>query len=977
MSVHVDEAGQLAEKIEDKTIEQLTVSGTIDARDLHFIAIELKNLTSLDLSAASIDEYKAGTPVFYNQKIYAANALPDGCFAGMALTTLKLPNTLTAIGEASLAGVPAQSIELGNVSSIGDFAFRGAGITTLNLTNKVTKIGAGAFSDCKNLNTVTYNATPTEIPAECFAYCPALTSVAINANVEALGELAFSGSGNGMTVSFGSGSKLQSIGEQAFSKAKIGSINLDACQSLSTIGMYAFANCSNFTQFVMPTSVTSLGEGAFYYNETIADATVRGDIPDFVFAGNKSMRNIYFNGNPTTVGKYALARTGIERLTVPEGISTIDEGAFYETTALDSLSLPKSLTNVGSKAFSSTALNHFGAKAVAPASLGENVFENVNTPSRKRLFVEFDAVDSYQTADQWKDFYIEAFSKGTQTITWEQTFENVLEGDNANLSAVASSGLDITYKIEKGGSLVTLEGNKITFNAPGEVIISANQAGNNKYLAAEPVRKTITINMRKITLSDHELSMKIDDEYDLKVETSYATTVTWETSDASVVKVDNNGRLTALAEGTATITVSAYGATDQCVVTVSKHLQTINWDQVFGTVYEGDEILLSASATSGLPVTYTVTKAAGEYTLVGNQLVCVEKGQYEVTAAQPGDSKYYAAVPVVKTINVQSKVIQSIVLNEDHLNLKIDDTFTLVASVAIPGSEITWTTSDANVATVDNNGFVTAVAEGFAVITASVDGVSATCEVTVTKRDQEIVWEQSLDNLYEGDQVQLVASSTSGLAVYFEVSEGSERAYLSGNVLTITAPGEIVITALQDGDSKYNPASLTRTIVAKEKEKQTITLSDDAITLEEGDVYQLEATTKFPGTVLWVSSNEAIATVDQTGYVTAIAEGTATITAIIDGVSATCEVTVTKKPGGVESIDEGDITATFINGVVYIKSPSVISAVEVFGVNGVRLLTKDPQSLEAEVDMNGFYGSFYIIRVTTETGIKKEFKLTK
>lgn len=78
-----------------------------------------------------------------------------------------------------------------------------------------------------------------------------------------------------------------------------------------------------------------------------------------------------------------------------------------------------------------------------------------------------------------------------QTITWDQTFEEVAINTPITLEATASSGLEVVYELVET-SIATLEGNVLTFTEEGEVTVKATQPGNSYYKAAEPVEKKIT-----------------------------------------------------------------------------------------------------------------------------------------------------------------------------------------------------------------------------------------------------------------------------------------------------------------------------------------------------------------------------------------------------------------------------------------------------------------------------------------------------
>ena len=84
----------------------------------------------------------------------------------------------------------------------------------------------------------------------------------------------------------------------------------------------------------------------------------------------------------------------------------------------------------------------------------------------------------------------------------------------------------------------------------------------------------------------------------------------------------------------------------------------------------------------------------------------------------------------------------------------------------------------------------------------------------------------------------------------------------------------------------------------------TISLDSTSLTLGVDDTFQLNATTSEQATISWSSSNDAIATVDENGFVVAIAEGDAVITATANGKSATCELTVVAE--GAEDLPPSD-----------------------------------------------------------------------
>ncbi|MDE7376515.1 MAG: hypothetical protein K2N16_06680 [Muribaculaceae bacterium] len=95
--------------------------------------------------------------------------------------------------------------------------------------------------------------------------------------------------------------------------------------------------------------------------------------------------------------------------------------------------------------------------------------------------------------------------KKNQTITWEQNLAGLKEGDTIELNATASSELPVTYEFadaEAAAGIATIDGNKLTFATEGTVVVNAIQAGNDDYLAAEPVSKTITAGANITSLAE-------------------------------------------------------------------------------------------------------------------------------------------------------------------------------------------------------------------------------------------------------------------------------------------------------------------------------------------------------------------------------------------------------------------------------------------------------------------------------------------
>ena len=247
--------------------------------------------------------------------------------------------------------------------------------------------------------------------------------------------------------------------------------------------------------------------------------------------------------------------------------------------------------------------------------------------------------------------------------------------------------------------------------------------------------------------------------------------------------------------------------------------------------------------------------------------------------------------------------VTSVTLDQTDLTLDANGTAKLTATVKPDDATTktaTWKSDNEGVATVDNYGNVTAKAAGTATITATADGKSASCKVTV--KGQETVPVASVElnqttlELKAGNTATLTATVKPENATSKEVtwtSDKPEIAAVDGGTVTAKAEGTATITA----KAGEKTATCTVTVTKADVAVESVTLNQSSLELKAGDNATLTATVSPESatdkTVTWTSDKPEIAAVDG-GKVTAKAEGTATITAKAGDKTATCTVTVTK-----------------------------------------------------------------------------------
>lgn len=289
--------------------------------------------------------------------------------------------------------------------------------------------------------------------------------------------------------------------------------------------------------------------------------------------------------------------------------------------------------------------------------------------------------------------------------------------------------------------------------------------------------------------------------------------------------------------------------------------------------------------------------------------------------------------------------VSGIVLDRTELSMTVGDAVTLVATVSPENAtdkSVSWSSSDTNVATVDVSGKVTAVSAGSATVTAKAGEKTASCSVTVsaaqvtptptptpapdpdpTPTPQPPAPEPPADvlvssvtlntttlSLTEGDTITLTAtvgpSNATDRTVTWTSSDTKVATVDENGKVTAVAAGSATIMA-KAGDQT---STCSVVVSAKVVPVTSVSLDQTSLALTEEDSVTLTVTVgpenATDKTVTWSSSDTNVATVDQTGRVTAVKAGAAIITAKAGDKTASCTVTVTRgvPPGGSEGIGE-------------------------------------------------------------------------
>ena len=319
----------------------------------------------------------------------------------------------------------------------------------------------------------------------------------------------------------------------------------------------------------------------------------------------------------------------------------------------------------------------------------------------------------------------------TMVLNEEVTLVATVLPENADDKEVIWSSSDETVVIVSEDGVVKAIGE-------GEAVITAT-CGKLSATCAVSVPHVV-VPVTTVTLDKTEVSIYPAETAQLTAtvlpDNADDKTVTWTTSDPAIATVSENGLVTAVAEGQATITAKAGAIEATCQVTVLHvviNVESVTLDKTELTMVLEQEVTLVATVNPANADEKTVTWSTSDPAVATvsqtGVVKAVGEGNAVITAACGG--KEATCAVSVPHVNVP---VTSVTLNQTSATLDVNQTLTLVATVNPDNADdktVSWSTSDATVASVSQTGVVKALKAGTAVITASCGGKEATCQVTV------------------------------------------------------------------------------------------------------------------------------------------------------------------------------------------------------------------------------------------------------
>ncbi|UOK16610.1 putative tail protein 4 [Salmonella phage S1] len=369
----------------------------------------------------------------------------------------------------------------------------------------------------------------------------------------------------------------------------------------------------------------------------------------------------------------------------------------------------------------------------------------------------------------------------------------------------------------------------------------------------------------------------------------------WQTDNPAIATVDTNGKVTAVAPGSTVVTLF-YSASvyDTCTVTVippTVHVTSVQFDTQeplnvnIGNTEETEITVLPANATDK-SVTYKSSDTAIATVDADGKVTGVAAGNATITVTTTDGAKTDTLAVVVKVPVVP---VTGVIIDEGSTaSMTVGDTLQLHATVTpanATNKNVSWQSSAPSVATVSSAGLVTAVAGGSANVTVTTEDGSFTATIGISV-GVPVVHPTGV-TIDQGDAADVVKGTTLQLTATVAPADATNKAvtWSSATPANATVDSNGLVTGIAFGTSVITVTTVdggkTDTITITVPSPASLTTDSFPSNLLVGNKVQLTYTTNPPNSPLtdiaYSSTDESIATVDSTGLVTMLAEGSTTI----------------------------------------------------------------------------------------------------
>ena len=854
-----------------------------------------------------------------------------------------------------------------NLESMGSSAFGNCdGLTQIEIP-KSLDIGGnyylGAFSDCANIKKVTFERGTTKIASSLFCGCTGIEKIDIPDTVTIIQDYAFKECKNLSTVNIPE--SVTEIGSKAFYEC-ISLSNVNIPDSVTKIGGYAFYQCKNLVNVTLSKNLEKMDCNAFGNCDGLTQIEipksldVGGDYYSGAFADCANLKKVTFERGTTKIASSLLCGcTGIEKIDIPDTVTVIQDYAFKECKNLSTVNIPENVTEIGSKAFNECislsnvnipdSVTKIGGYAFYQCKNLVNVTLSKNLEKMDcNAFGNCDGLTQIEipkSLDVGGDYYSGAFADcaNLKKVTFERGTTKIASNLLCGCTGIEKIDIPDTVKVIQVCAFKECK-NLSTVNIPDSVIEIEGWAfescsvltkigipNQTLSIAGAAFRNCTSLTdihlpsmLKAISSSTFEGCKKL-------TTINFPSTLTMIGNSAfsgceslpeailpsGVEKIESNAfkNCKAMKKAVVPDTVSSigssafYGCEALADITLGSKLKKIESQTFYGCTALPSIMIPYNVTTIGDSAFVNCTKLTQITVPRNTTSIASNAFSYpkKMTMYGPSDcyAKTYASGKGIKYVT-QDIHATSVSLDITEKTAERYDDFQLTATIAPLNftDAVVWTSSNEEVATVSDTGYVEICGVGTAVITVTAGNVKAACKITVP---QLIDWIE-----FDEDEIELKAGQTYQLKPYISPSDATNKKlkYTSSDTKVAEVSASGLVTAKSEGEAKIRAAATDGSdeyavcyVTVTGKAKVTgITLDRTSAEVKRGEKLTLNVTVS-PSyasnkKVVWKSANTKIATVDANGSVTAKAPGRTKITvtsAENSSYQASCTVTVPYK----------------------------------------------------------------------------------
>lgn len=731
-----------------------------------------------------------------------------------SVNTLLIGDNVRTIPYKAFRNLNLEYVYIPNsVKEIGDMAFQYCKMKTIEIPSSVESIGEAAFGYCFDLTELAFNATAclTCGSSDHPAFPNSITNLSVGTNVTVIPAYAFKNFQDLISVEIPN--SVNTIGMEAFcdcssltsaiipnSVTEISDGTFSGCRSLTYLGIpdsltkignKAFYNCINLQEIEIPNTVSEIGALAFFGCQGFSSITIPNSIRSIgyqAFENCGNLTTVIFNAEDCELcGSLDISTfpQKVSTLTLGGKVSRIPDFAFFGC-AVESIVIPNSVTYIGNGAFKMTDLKTLIFNAMNCATCG-----SLSEPAFPETLATLTIGDKITRIPDY------AFNQCLNLTSIDIPNTVTLIGESAFAECIRLTSVAI------GSSVTTIE-KQAFMNCPLTTIIipsTVTEIGERAFSGCSLETITIGSGLKFIGQSAFNNNTSISNIY---ITAQTPPTISEETFNDYSAKLWLQGETARSAYEQAT----PWNHFDQAYMVTPTGIDNWGYKTINGKPgekYGLNVTLLPENVTLPYIFWHSTNSDVATVSTSNSSTVTLNPDIETGSCTIIGES-LYADGPIVEIpvrINMGNIGVTNITLNETELELIVGSTATLIATVESDGvtdTTVTWSSSNENIATVDSNGNVLAIAAGEVVIEARCGNVKAICNITVIPiLVENIILSDTEITLSEGRKFTISAiiipEDATNKNILWSSSDMNVAIVSSNGTITAVGVGDAIITA--------------------------------------------------------------------------------------------------------------------------------------------------------------------------------------